>query len=215
VIYHLIPALDSPNIYYLGGKLKFSMHEQLIDSISGFIRLSAGEKEWITEKFIPRKYKKNEYFLREGQVCREAGFITEGLVRYVVSKANGEELTVDFNKEQEYTCNYASFLDKSPSETSIQCIEPTTILAISYNDLQTFYTHVAEGQKFGRLICEFLYVQAIKKVSSMYSSDPEQRYLQFLDAYADLVPRLPQYYISSYVGVKPPSLSRIRKRLAK
>jgi CRP-like cAMP-binding protein len=191
------------------------MHEQLINSISCFIHLSAEEKEWITNKFIPRKYGKNDYFLREGQVCREAGFIVEGLVGYVISKANGEELTVDFNKEQEYTCNYASFLDKSPSASSIQCIEPTTILVISYNDLQTFYTHVVEGQKFGRLMCEFLYVQAIKKVSSMYSNDPEERYLQFLETYADLVPRLPQYYISSFVGVKPPSLSRIRKRLAK
>jgi CRP-like cAMP-binding protein len=191
------------------------MHEQLINSISSFIHLSEEEKEWITQKFIPRKYRKNDYFLREGQVCREAGFIAEGLVRYVISKDNGEELTVDFNKELEYTCNYASFLDKSPSGTSIQCIEPATILVISYDDLQTFYTHLAEGQKFGRLMCEFLYVQAIKKVSSMYSSDPEQRYLQFLDAYAGLVPRLPQYYISSYVGVKPPSLSRIRKRLTK
>jgi CRP-like cAMP-binding protein len=191
------------------------MYEQLINSISYFIHLSAEEKEWITEKFIPREYKKNDYFLREGQVCREVGFIAEGLVRYFVSKANGEELTVDFNKEQEYTCNYASFLDKSPSGTGIQCIEPTTLLVISYNDLQLFYTHLAEGQKFGRLICEFLYVQAIKKVSSIYSNQPEQRYLQFLDAYADLLPRLPQYYISSYVGVQPPSLSRIRKRLAK
>ncbi|RFM31862.1 Crp/Fnr family transcriptional regulator [Chitinophaga silvisoli] len=191
------------------------MHEALINSISSLIHVSEEEKEWIKEKFIPRTYKKNDYFLREGQVCREAGFIAEGLVRYVISKENGEELTVDFNKELEYTCNYASFLDKSPSGTGIQCIEPSTILVISYDDLQTFYTHLAEGQKFGRLICEFLYVQTIKKVSTMYINQPEQRYLQFLDAYTSLLPRLPQYYISSYVGVKPPSLSRIRKRLSR
>jgi CRP-like cAMP-binding protein len=191
------------------------MHEALINSISSLIHVSEDEKEWIKEKFIPRTYKKNEYFLREGQVCREAGFIAEGLVRYVISKENGEELTVDFNKEQEYTCNYASFLDKSPSGTGIQCIEPSTILVISYDDLQAFYMHLAEGQKFGRLICEFLYVQTIKKVSTMYVNQPEQRYLQFLDAYTSLLPRLPQYYISSYVGVKPPSLSRIRKRLSR
>lgn len=191
------------------------MHEALIKSISYLIHLSEDEKEWITEKFVPRTYKKNEYFLREGQICREAGFITEGLVRYVITKADGEEMTVDFNKEQEYTCNYASFLDKSPSATSIQCIEPTTVLVISYDDLQAFYTQLAEGQKFGRLICEFLYVHAIKKINSMYVSQPEERYLQFLDGYAELIPRLPQYYISSYVGVKPPSLSRIRKRLAR
>lgn len=191
------------------------MHQQLLNNISYFIYLSDEEKEWVCNKFTAREYKKNDYFLREGQVCREVGFITKGLVRYVVSNDNGEEQTVDFNKELEYTCNYASFLDKSPSGTAIQFIEDATVLLISYDDLQDFYTHLAEGQKFGRLICEFLYVEAIKKVTSLYTSQPEQRYLQFLDAYADLLPRLPQYYISSYVGVQPPSLSRIRKRLAK
>ncbi|RBL90114.1 Crp/Fnr family transcriptional regulator [Chitinophaga flava] len=191
------------------------MNQQLIDNISYFIRLSEEEKEWISERFIPRHYNKGDFFLREGQVCREVGFIEKGLIRYFVTKEDGEDLTVDFNKELEYTCNYASFLDHSPSSTSIQCIEPSTILCISYDDLQLLYTHVAEGQKFGRLICEYLYVLAIHKVRSMYSQQPEQRYLQFLDSYADLVPRLPQYYISSYVGVKPPSLSRIRKRLAR
>ncbi|WP_291909128.1 Crp/Fnr family transcriptional regulator [Chitinophaga sp. CB10] len=191
------------------------MHELLIKQMSYLVRLSAEEKEWIAQRFEVRSYRKNEYFLREGQVCREAGFIVEGLVRYVLTKDSGEELTVDFNKELEYTCNYASFLDKSPSYTAIQCIEPTTIIVISYDGLQELYKQVAEGEKFGRLICEFLYVQAIKKMRSLYTTEPETRYLQFLDAYADLAPRLPQYYISSYVGVKPPSLSRIRKRLAK
>ncbi|SHM87568.1 cAMP-binding domain of CRP or a regulatory subunit of cAMP-dependent protein kinases [Chitinophaga jiangningensis] len=191
------------------------MHELLITQMSYLIRMSDEEKEWIRQRFEIKTYQKGEYFLREGQVCREAGFIVEGMVRYVLTKDNGEELTVDFNKEMEYTCNYASFLDKSPSESAIQCIEPTTIIVISYDDLQELYEHFTEGQKFGRLICEFLYVQAIKKVQSLYTGDPERRYLQFLDVYSNLVPRLPQYYISSYVGVQPPSLSRIRKRLAK
>ncbi|MBV7531098.1 Crp/Fnr family transcriptional regulator [Chitinophaga sp. sic0106] len=191
------------------------MHELLITQMSYLIRLSEEEKEWIRQVFAIKTYEKGEYFLREGQVCREAGFIVEGMVRYVLTRDDGEELTVDFNKEMEYTCNYASFLDKSPSETAIQCIEPTTIIVISYDDLQEIYARFAEGQKFGRLICEFLYVQAIKKVQSLYTNEPEKRYLQFMDVYSTLVPRLPQYYISSYVGVKPPSLSRIRKRLAK
>ncbi|NIG55740.1 Crp/Fnr family transcriptional regulator [Chitinophaga sp. Cy-1792] len=191
------------------------MHQDLLQHIGYFIHLSEEEKEWVSQRFIIRTYQKGDYFLREGQVCREAAFIQSGLLRYVLTKEDGEELTVDFNKEQEWTCNYASFLDKSPSGTAIQCIEPTTLLVISYDDLQLLYTHVAEGQKFGRLICEFLYVEAIKKVRSMYTHQPGERYLQFLDTYASLAQRLPQYYISSYVGVQPPSLSRIRKRLSK
>ncbi len=190
------------------------MHKDLLQQISYLIHMSDEEKEWISSRFIPKEYAKGDFFLREGQICREVGFITSGLVRYIRTKENGEEMTTGFNKEQEYTCNYESFLDHSPSLGGIQCIEPTVILAISYDDLQELYIHVKEGQKFGRLACEFQYVQAIRQLGSIYSKDPEQRYLQFLETYPELVQRLPQYYISSYVGVKPPSLSRIRKRLA-
>ncbi|MBV8252383.1 MAG: Crp/Fnr family transcriptional regulator [Chitinophaga sp.] len=191
------------------------MHQHLIDNISHLIRMSEEEKEWISSKFIAKQFNKGDYFLREGQICREVGFIESGLVRYVITKENGEELTTSFNKELEYTCNYESFLDHSPTKASIQCIEPSVILTISYDDLQALYTHVKEGEKFGRLACEYQYVLAIRQLGSLYKQDPEQRYLQFLETYPDLVQRLPQYYISSFVGVKPPSLSRIRKRLAK
>ncbi|RAJ77390.1 CRP-like cAMP-binding protein [Chitinophaga dinghuensis] len=191
------------------------MHQELIQQISQLIHMSDDEKEWISSRFIPKVYAKGDFFLREGQICREVGFIESGLVRYIVTKETGEEMTTGFNKDLEYTCNYESFLDHSPSHAAIQCIEPSVILSISYDHLQELYIHVKEGQKFGRLACEFQYVEAIRKLKEIYTKDPEQRYLQFLETYPELVQRLPQYYISSYVGVKPPSLSRIRKRLAK
>jgi CRP-like cAMP-binding protein len=176
--------------------------------------MNEAEKVFISSLFVSREYQKNDYFLREGQVCREAGFIEKGLVRYYSIKDSGEELTFDFGKESEFTCNYESFLDHSASRRSIQCIEPTKILAISYENLQLLYSKVEEGEKFGRLICEHLYLYALKKIVSIYDEQPEQRYLHFINNYPDLQQRIPQYYISSFVGVKPPSLSRIRKRLA-
>ncbi|MDR6565612.1 Crp/Fnr family transcriptional regulator [Chitinophaga ginsengisegetis] len=191
-----------------------SIHTNLINSIGHFIRMDEAEQSFVSSLFVSREYQKNDYFLREGQVCREAGFIEKGLIRYHSIKDSGEDVTLDFGKENEFTCNYESFLDHSPSQRSIQCIEPTEILAISYENLQLIYSKVKEGEKFGRLICEYLYLQAIKKVSSFYGDQPEQRYLHFINSYPDLQQRIPQYYISSFVGVKPPSLSRIRKRLS-
>jgi CRP-like cAMP-binding protein len=191
-----------------------SIHTNLINAMGHFIRMDEAEKVFISSLFVSREYQKNDYFLREGQVCREAGFIEKGLVRYYSIKDSGEELTFDFGKENEFTCNYESFLDHSASRRSIQCIEPTIIQAISYENLQLLYSKVEEGEKFGRLICEHLYLYALKKIVSIYGDQPEQRYLHFINNYPDLQQRIPQYYISSFVGVKPPSLSRIRKRLA-
>lgn len=190
------------------------MDVNIINGIEYFIHLDAAEKEFISSITVCKIYEKNDYFLRPGQVCREGGFIQKGLVRYYAIKDNGEEMTLHFGKENEFTCNYQSFLDHSVSQRGIQCLEACEIQVISYDNLQRLYEEVKEGQKFGRLICESLYLQAINQVGSMYTDEPEKRYLNFLNDYPDLQQRIPQYYISSYVGVKPPSLSRIRKRLS-
>lgn len=191
------------------------MHANLIHAFRQIIQLDEAEEEFISNQFISRKYPKGDHILREGQVCREVGFIEQGLIRYYNVKENGEEITVDFGKEYEFTCNYESFLDHSVSKRNIQCIEPAVLLCISYEKLQLLYEKLREGQKFGRLICEQLYLHALKKINSLYGDDPQQRYLHFIQSYPDLQQRIPQYYVSSFVGVKPPSLSRIRKRMSR
>lgn len=190
------------------------MYVNFINAILYFIRLDESEKEFISSLVTPKLFKKGDYTLRIGQVCREVGFIEKGLIRYYGTKENGEETTLHFGKENEFTSNYQSFLDHSASKRNIQCLEDCEILTISYDNLQRIYEEVREGQKFGRLVCEQLYLQTLKQIDSVYGDSPEQRYLNFLDAYPDLQQRIPQYYISSFVGVKPPSLSRIRKRLS-
>jgi CRP-like cAMP-binding protein len=190
------------------------MHVNFITAIEYFIRLDAIEKEFISSLIVRKIYQKGDYFLRTGQVCREVGFIEKGLIRYYGTKDNGEEITLHFGKENEFTSNYQSFLNHSASQRSIQCLEDSEILVMSYDNLQRLYEEVREGQKFGRLICEYLYLQTLNQIGSMYTDAPEQRYLNFVNDYPDLQQRIPQYYISSYVGVKPPSLSRIRKRLS-
>jgi CRP-like cAMP-binding protein len=186
----------------------------LLHALKHFININEEEEQYILSLFILKQFDKHEHLLREGQVCREAGFITKGLIRYYSIQDSGEERTYEFGRENEFTCNYESFLDHSPSSRSIQCLEPCEIMTISYDNLQLMYENVSEGQKFGRLIIEQLYVDALKKIRSFYDDQPEQRYLHFVNNYPDLQQRIPQYYISSYVGVKPPSLSRIRKRLS-
>lgn len=190
------------------------MYTNLIAAIEYFIRLDDTEKEFISSLAVSKTYAKGDFFLRAGQVCREVGFIEKGLIRYCGAKDNGEEITLHFGKENEFTCNYQSFLNQSASQRGIQCLEPSEILVISYHNLQRLYEEVREGQKFGRLVCEYLYLQTLNQISSMYIDEPEQRYLNFVNDYPDLQQRIPQYYISSFVGVKPPSLSRIRKRLS-
>lgn len=189
------------------------MQASLTDTLGKIITITELEKHFVQSIFKKKKCSKGDFFLREGQVCKEVGFIQQGIVRYFINN-EGEEMIYDFGKEGNFVCNYESFLDHSPSNKNIQYIEDTVLLSVSYDNLQLFYSKVSGGEKFGRIICEQIFVDAIKKITSLYTHPPVQRYLDFVQSYPDLQQRIPQYYISSFVGVKPQSLSRIRKRLA-
>ena len=190
-----------------------SSHSLLVDVFTAIIHLDEQEKTFVCDIFTKKRNTKGDYFLQEGNVCKEVAFIVTGLTRYFINK-DGEELIYDFGKEGNFMCNYESFLDHSPSGKNIQFIEDTTWLSISFDNLQLLYKKVAEGERFGRLVCEQIFVDALRKITSLYTDTPEQRYRQFIELYPDLQQRIPQYYVSSFVGVKPQSLSRIRKRLA-
>jgi hypothetical protein len=119
-----------------------------------------------------------------------------------------------FNQEGEFVCDYMSFLPQCPSNDNIQALEDTFVYQISAEGIQQFYREVANGEKFGRVAIEQVFVNVLNQIISLYTDTPDNRYLKFLSNYPELVQRIPQYYIASYVGVKAPSLSRIRKRLA-
>lgn len=188
------------------------MHESLINTIQHFVPLSDTEKELIQQLFKVRTFARGEYFLKEGQICQHVGFIQKGLIRYYINK-EGEELIYGFGMEGRFACNYESFLDRSISSKNIQFIEDSCLLMISHEGLQQFYSDIKGGERYGRLIAEQVFVESVKQISSLYSDPPELRYRKFLDSYPELLQRIPQYHISSYVGVKPQSLSRIRKRI--
>ncbi|KIO77835.1 Crp/Fnr family transcriptional regulator [Pedobacter lusitanus] len=185
--------------------------ELLIENIRTYIPLSAADENIIRELFHKKVIHKDEHLLEAGHVCRRLIFIEKGLVRYYLFN-NGEEQTHYFNKEGEWVCDYQSFLPKVPATVYIQALEDTTIWTISYDDLQTFYQEIKYGERFGRLGIEQVFIDIIRQMGSLYADKPGLRYEKFTQAYFDIAQRIPQYYIASYVGVKPQSLSRIRKR---
>lgn len=185
----------------------------LIATIRNYIPLSAADEKIIYRLFHKKVIKKGSHLLEAGSVCRYAIFIEKGLVRYYIDK-DGEEKTTYFNKEGEFVCDYMSFLPQAPARINIQALEDTVVWVINHRDLQQFYKEVHHGERFGRLAIEEVFVQAIEQIGSLYADPPAARYINFLKKYPDLIQRIPQYYIASYVGVKPQSLSRIRRRMA-
>ena len=189
-----------------------TMINTLLENIQQLIKLSQSEKEIITSLFKEKIYKKGDFFLADGHICKQVGFIYKGLMRYYINH-DGEEKTYAFSQENEYVCNYESFLPQSPSSKIIQALEDSEVLIISYGNLQLLYANVREGERFGRIAIEVVFLQILKDINSFYTETPELRYERFIKNHIDLQQRISQYHIASFVGVKPQSLSRIRKRI--
>jgi CRP-like cAMP-binding protein len=177
------------------------------------ITLSTAEEDIVISLFKEKTYNKGDFFLADGQICKQVGYVTKGLLRYYINH-DGEDKTYDFAQENSFVCNYESFIPRTPSTKNIQALEDCEILQISYDDLQLFYKSISQAERFGRLVIEQVFIQTLQDLSSFYTDTPELRYDKILTKHPDLLQRMSQYHIASYVGVKPQSLSRIRKRIS-
>ena len=188
-------------------------YDLLLQTIRHWVTVYPEEETIIASLFEHQYVASNDFFLRADTVCHYVGFVVQGLLRYYILD-DGIEHTYDFSPEQSFTCNYESFLTQTPSSRFIQAIENTTLLIISYDNLQRLYEQLTDGQKFGRLVAEELFVGMLQKLTSFYNETADERYDTFLRSFPHLQERVPQYVIASYVGIKPQSLSRIRAQRA-
>jgi len=189
-----------------------TMIDSLLSNIQSLITISPEEKEIISSLFREKIYKKGDFFLADGQTCKHVGFVAKGLMRYYINH-DGEEKTYAFSQENQYVSNYESFLPQMPSSKIIQALEDSHVFVISYSDLQILYAKVREGERYGRIAVEAVFLQMLIDINSFYTETPEVRYEGFIKNHPDLQQRISQYHIASFVGVKPQSLSRIRKRI--
>lgn len=189
-------------------------YEALYSTFERLIVINDEERAIIREIFKPMQLKKGGYFSEMGKLNTRVGFLVEGLVYYYVLKGEDESIT-DFTKEGEFVSEYHTFIKKEKATQSIKAIEDCTFLVMDYPAIQRLYTEIKEGNKFGRMVLEHRFGIVVNQLLSLYMHSPEERYLFFLNSYPELVQRIPQYLIAAFIGVKPQSLSRIRKRLVK
>ena len=188
--------------------------QQLIKSIKEYICLTDTDIFAIEQLFIRKEVKTNDYFFKTGEICKDFAFIEKGLFRHFIYN-EGKEETFYFSAENDFVCDYESFINRIPSNKTIVALEDTIIYYLSYQRMQKFYTEVSTGERFGRLFLEEVFTKAIRHIISMHTDTAEQRYLNFLKLYKHIQQRIPQYYIASFVGVTPQSLSRIKRQLVK
>ena len=148
------------------------------------------------------------------QIENHISFIESGIVRLFIPRENPEkEITFGFSFKNQFVSAYDSFLTQLPSNYQLQALTETTMLSISYKDLQSVYKSTQIGNLIGRLTAEDLFLIKSKREQDLLKLNAEQRYLKLFKERPELLKSVPLKYVSSYIGVTAQALSRIRKRL--
>lgn len=188
------------------------MYDQILKRLSQFITLDKSEQDYFITKLQLMECNKKELVLQEGKVCKYAYFINNGCFRYYYN-IDGQENTAQFFFENGWYTDYDSFLTGKPTNQNIETLEKTQLLLLSANDLQQLYLKIPKFERFGRLMAENAFLGIRQRSEMLENQTAEERYLNLMKERPKVFERIPQHYIASYLGIKPPSLSRIRKRL--
>lgn len=183
-----------------------SYYQQIIPGLT--------EEMWanMEKKAIVQHYKKGDIYISPGEQENYVTFISKGGFRYF-SVVDEKEAICEFAFENDYLSEYESFLKRTPSKIYIQALEDSVTVKFHYTDVQECYAKYPLIEKFGRLVAEKFLIDTIDRLNSLLSSTPEERYNKLAEEKPQLLQRVPQYMIASFIGVTPEALSRIRRRL--
>ena len=187
-----------------------------LDSVKSLCpKLTNEELEYLKSGLRIIELHPKDFYIHANTIQQEIGFVYHGLIRAFYVDEKGNEITVKFVSENHYATDYTAFITCTPSKYYFQCIEPTFIVNISYEHIQSGYEKFPNFERYGRLVAEAVLQYQQKRIESFLFETAEERYLDFVKEYPDLFNRVSLSHLSSFLGIERQTLTRIRQRLAK
>lgn len=188
------------------------MESSVLSFVSRYIDLSDEEAGVLLGLNLARSYPSGTLLLEQGAMSRQGYLVIQGIVRYHTT-IGGTDRTTDFFSENE-VCEPSCVADGSPSTHHVSCLEDCILFACPPEMQDEVMARFPRFEKVCRLVAEESLRTNWRMLQRFQLSTPQERYEHLLASRADLVQRVPQYMIASYLGIEPESLSRIRRRLA-
>ena len=183
---------------------------QLISKIQLVDKFSEQDIELITGVLQEETINKNDHFLKIGEISRHVAFLGTGLAMHY-KLYDGMEIPVDFTPEGEWVAYLESFTNGTPADTGIKLLEDAQVLTLSAANMQMLFQAQPKFAALKNFYTERSFMSNAQHSANLAMLNGKQRYYKFMNEKPHLVNRIPQYYIAAYLGIKPQSLSRIRK----
>ncbi|TFB31511.1 Crp/Fnr family transcriptional regulator [Pedobacter alluvionis] len=189
------------------------MKELLKQNISSHISISEDERDLFCDLFEHKLIKKKSFLLAAGEICKFEGFVVKGLFRVYHLDKNGFENVLYFAMENWWITDIDSFTNEKPSQLYIEALEDSEVQLIYKKDKEFAYTNLPKIEKLFRIMTQKTHVALQRRMIDNLSKTADQRYLDFIEKYPQLLQRLTNLQIAAYLGISHEFLSKIRKKI--
>lgn len=183
------------------------------DYFQSFNIFSEQEIEDFLLLFEARELKKNDFFVQEGDQCKEIAFIESGIFRSYYISSEGKDNTYCFRFPNDLIASYSSFISGKPSVENMQAISEARLLVLKKEQIGKFVNENPNWTLFLKMIAEQEYLELEKRFFQLQRDNATQRYLSLLENQPSYIQDIPLQYLASYLGITQRHLSRIRKEI--
>lgn len=185
----------------------------LFDHLRNHVTLTDADEALLRERVGVRRYRKGQFVVQHGDVCRHESFVLHGCLQQFFTDADGNDHVVMFATEGWWIADLESFLNGTPARFNVECLEDCVLVQFERTVLEDLNDRIPALERFFRIIIQRAYIASQRRVVENVSMPAKERYQAFAERYPLLIQRLPQYRIASYLGMSREFLSKVRKQL--
>lgn len=191
------------------------MYEAITQHVSQHISLSEEELTIFHSFLFEKKLKKRQFLIQQDNRVDVEYYVVKGCLKTYEIDNEGNEHVIQFAIEDWWVSDFKAFFKGERAHVNIECLEDCILLGIYKEDLELLYEKVPKFERFFRIKLTNAFVALQDRILSSMEKSSTQRYQDFQKTYPNIEQRVPNYLIANYIGIKPESLSRLRRRLAK
>lgn len=191
-----------------------SEYAGILRNVKRYVQLNSDDENEFISIVKTLRVIKRQFIVQPRFVCNHQTYVVNGALRSYFITDSGEDHTIQFAIDDWFISDFNSYISQEPASLYVEALEDSVIQQIEYSDVEELCSNNSKFERYFRLVAQKAFAFSQRRILSNLNKSAEERYLEFQSNYPDIVQRVPQYTLASYLGMSPEFLSKIRKRLA-